>query len=97
MGNTCYISVILQSLVHAPLFRDYFLSLQHKCNAETQAYESQVTENPPSCFACEITDIVREVSKLNILLHFCLVYHCVSSIISFCIFEIDLLCELFVG
>ncbi len=29
LGNTCFMSCIVQSLIHTPLLRDYFLSDRH--------------------------------------------------------------------
>merc|ERR1711997_567469 len=31
LGNTCFMSCIVQTLVHTPLLRDYFLSDRHLC------------------------------------------------------------------
>eukprot|EP00731_Ephydatia_muelleri_P038015 Em0630g1a len=35
LGNTCFMSCILQALVHTPVFRDFFLSDRHKCYSES--------------------------------------------------------------
>lgn len=31
LGNTCFMSCIVQTLIHTPLLRDYFLSDRHLC------------------------------------------------------------------
>jgi ubiquitin carboxyl-terminal hydrolase 22/27/51 len=31
LGNTCFMSCIVQTLIHTPLLRDYFLSDRHDC------------------------------------------------------------------
>ncbi|KAI9183362.1 hypothetical protein H9P43_004279 [Blastocladiella emersonii ATCC 22665] len=51
MGATCYLNVVLQSLIHNPYIRDYFLRDMHSapaCGAET-------------CIACEFDGIVSHV------------------------------------
>lgn len=63
LGNTCYMSVIVQSLVHAPVFRDYLLSSKHKCDR----CEFKNT-NGSACFACEMSDIILEVSIFDTFL-----------------------------
>jgi len=50
LGNTCFMSCIVQVLTHTPLLRDYFLSDRHLCLA-TQ--ENQ-------CIVCEIAKLFQE-------------------------------------
>ena len=53
MGQTCFMSVILQSLVHNPLIRSYYLSEGHKsADCEREA-----------CTSCALDDtLIRKVS-----------------------------------
>jgi len=50
LGNTCFMSCIVQVLIHTPLLRDYFLSDRHICQA---ASENQ-------CIVCEISKLFQE-------------------------------------
>lgn len=50
MGQTCFMSVILQSLIHNPFIKSYYLSEMHKkddCEKE-------------SCTSCAMDDIFTE-------------------------------------
>lgn len=52
MGNTCFMNVILQSLVHNPLLKAYFLSDRHNPkNCQKQF-----------CMCCEMDDLFAQVS-----------------------------------
>lgn len=50
LGNTCFMSVIVQSLIHTPLLRDYFLSDRHICSQE---------DNKEQCIVCEISRLFQ--------------------------------------
>jgi len=50
LGNTCFMSCIVQVLIHTPLLRDYFLSDRHICQA--------TAEN--ACIVCEISKLFQE-------------------------------------
>lgn len=50
LGNTCFMSCILQALTHTPLLRDYFMSDQHRCNPHTAR----------NCLMCEMANIFQE-------------------------------------
>jgi len=50
LGNTCFMSCIVQVLIHTPLLRDYFLSDRHMCQA--------TSEN--ACIVCEISQLFQE-------------------------------------
>ncbi len=51
MGNTCFMSVIVQSLVHTPVLRDFFLSDRHACPPELADREQ--------CIVCEMARIFQ--------------------------------------
>lgn len=54
LGQTCYLNVILQSLIHNPLIRHYFLADKHnsrQCKIE-------------HCTCCEMDKLFTEVSQL---------------------------------
>ena len=50
LGNTCFMSCILQAMSHTPLLRDYFLSDQHRCRGDTA-----------SCLMCEMAALFQEL------------------------------------
>jgi len=50
LGNTCFMSCIVQVLIHTPLLRDYFLSDRHMCQA--------TSEN--ACIVCEISQLFQD-------------------------------------
>lgn len=55
LGATCFLSVILQSFIHNPLLRNFFLADRHNadlCNGGTH----------DPCLACEMDKMFREVS-----------------------------------
>lgn len=55
LGATCFLSVILQSFLHNPLLRNFFLSDRHNADlCHTLPNES--------CMACEMDKMFREVS-----------------------------------
>ena len=51
LGQSCYLSVILQAMAHNPLMRDYFLRNQH--NPKSCANEQ--------CIACALTESLKEL------------------------------------
>jgi hypothetical protein len=56
LGQTCFMNVVLQCLVHNPLVRNYFLSDKHnrrQCKIET-------------CTCCEMDKLFEEVSVLSL-------------------------------
>lgn len=62
MGHTCYLNCIVQSLSHAPVFRDYFLSDEHKCSFQGMIQKTVTqTDNLSVCFSCEMSKIVQEL------------------------------------
>lgn len=64
MGNTCFMSCILQALAHTPPLRDYFASDQHwcssrqrRCNANSgDAYGSAPAND---CLMCEMATVFQ--------------------------------------
>lgn len=57
LGNTCFMSCIIQALIHTPLLRDYFLADKHVCHFQ---------DEPSTCLVCEMSSLFQEVSELNI-------------------------------
>lgn len=55
MGATCYMNVVLQSFVHNPLLRNFFLSDRHN---------SYLCTNRENCLACELDLLFHEVRPL---------------------------------
>ena len=51
LGNTCFMSCIVQTLIHTPLLRDYFLSDRHIC-----LYEGDRNQ----CIVCEVSRLFQE-------------------------------------
>ncbi|KAI8889191.1 cysteine proteinase [Backusella circina FSU 941] len=50
MGNTCFMNVILQSLVHNPLLKAYFLSDRHNPESCKRQF----------CMCCEMNDLFKQ-------------------------------------
>ena len=53
LGNTCFMSCILQALIHTPVFRDFFLSDKHKCYSESVQKQ---------CVVCEMGNLFQQAS-----------------------------------
>lgn len=53
MGNTCFMSCILQSLMHNPMIRNYFLADCHNATI-CEAKRQQKTKIGEYCLACDI-------------------------------------------
>ena len=53
MGNTCFMSCILQALAHTPLLRDYFLSDQHRCPP------SHPSQPQTACLMCLMSEFFQ--------------------------------------
>lgn len=52
LGNTCFMSCIVQTLIHTPLLRDYFLSDRHICLLEHH--------QGGQCIVCEVSRLFQE-------------------------------------
>ncbi|KAL3081957.1 hypothetical protein niasHT_032639 [Heterodera trifolii] len=59
LGNTCFMNCIIQTLLHIPMLRDYFLSDQHHC---CRSGPSTVTnrELNNTCLMCELSHVFQE-------------------------------------
>src|ERR1700691_3807959 len=53
LGQTCYLNVVLQSFVHNPLLRNYFLSDKHN--------SLLCSPKPTGCTSCEMDRLFTEV------------------------------------
>jgi len=51
LGNTCFMSCIVQTLIHTPLLRDYFLSDRHVCLFQQEGGQ---------CIVCEVSRLFQE-------------------------------------
>ncbi|RXG62009.1 Ubiquitin carboxyl-terminal hydrolase 22 [Armadillidium vulgare] len=63
LGNTCFMSCIIQALTHTPLLRDFFLSDRHIC---------QFNNDSSRCLVCEISRLFQEFysgNKSPLILH----------------------------
>ncbi|XP_054718307.1 ubiquitin carboxyl-terminal hydrolase 22-like [Uloborus diversus] len=49
LGNTCFMSSIIQVLIHTPIFRDYFLSDRHDCKFQDSSM----------CLVCEVSNLFQ--------------------------------------
>jgi len=62
LGNTCFMSCIVQTLVHTPLLRDYFLSDRHLClfdsGGNNSGNGSDTVEK--QCIVCEMARLFQE-------------------------------------
>lgn len=69
LGNTCFMSCIVQTLVHTPLLRDYFLSDRHLCLFDSSGNNSgnggDSTEK--QCIVCEMSRLFQVKSCLFII------------------------------
>ncbi|MFH4976615.1 hypothetical protein AB6A40_003324 [Gnathostoma spinigerum] len=52
LGNTCFMSSIIQALVHTPHLKDYFLTDQHQC--------ALFPQKNSQCLMCELSTIFQE-------------------------------------
>eukprot|EP00002_Diphylleia_rotans_P038798 TRINITY_DN8864_c0_g1_i3.p1 TRINITY_DN8864_c0_g1~~TRINITY_DN8864_c0_g1_i3.p1 ORF type:complete len:486 (+),score=61.92 TRINITY_DN8864_c0_g1_i3:64-1521(+) len=59
MGNTCFMNCVLQSLVHNPLLRNYFLSDQH--NPKFCTKTSAEGESKSDCMACALDNLYTQM------------------------------------
>jgi ubiquitin carboxyl-terminal hydrolase 22/27/51 len=59
LGNTCFMNCIIQTLIHIPMLRDYFLSDQHNCRYRTSFNEQN------TCLMCELAHIYQEFYSGN--------------------------------
>ncbi|XP_047529813.1 ubiquitin carboxyl-terminal hydrolase nonstop [Vanessa atalanta] len=62
LGSTCFMNCIVQTLIHTPLLRDYFLGEKHKCK----------TQGSGKCLVCEVSKLFQEFysgAKTPLTLH----------------------------
>lgn len=57
LGNTCFMSCIVQALTHTPLLRDFFLSDKHNCLMNNQTRH---------CLVCELSRLFQEVFLVSV-------------------------------
>lgn len=57
LGNTCFMNCIVQSLIHTPVLRDFFLADKHNC--QMTSVEAQ------QCLVCEMARLFQEVYFLS--------------------------------
>ncbi|KAI6172006.1 Ubiquitin carboxyl-terminal hydrolase [Aphelenchoides besseyi] len=59
LGNTCFMNCIIQSLIHIPHLRDYFLTDQHICKYQLEELNgSDLDVN--HCLMCELSNVFQE-------------------------------------
>lgn len=59
LGNTCFMNSIIQTLMHIPMLRDYFLSDQHHCKFRSSEALLRGQQNS-ECLMCELSHIFQE-------------------------------------
>ncbi|KUJ14740.1 cysteine proteinase [Mollisia scopiformis] len=57
MGSTCYMTVILESLVHNPLMRNFYLSEGHKSSTCTKSLNNE------PCLSCFMDDMFQQFNN----------------------------------
>ena len=58
LGNTCYLSVILQHFIHNPLLRNYFLSDMHnRARCTNRSATASLTGRSDVCLACDCDEM----------------------------------------
>ena len=62
LGNTCFMSVILQAFIHNPPLRNYFLSDQH--NSTSCAVKQH--DSKEVCLACEMDQLYKQVRAFGV-------------------------------
>ena len=67
LGNTCFMSCIVQTLIHTPLLRDYFLSDRHLClfdgggggGGGTSNSSKKEDDGEKKCIVCEMSRLFQ--------------------------------------
>ena len=84
LGNTCYLNVIVQSLIFNPLLQDYFLKGKHEFHSledNNQTDQDNLTELKHMydfCFACDLDELIRDTFNPSLQKPLCptnLLYH----------------------
>lgn len=57
LGNTCYMSVVLQHFIHNPLLRNFFLSDMHNKARCTNRTAQSTTGRSDVCLACDMDEL----------------------------------------
>ena len=79
LGNTCYLNVIIQSLIYNPIINDFFLEGKHEFHTlEDPLEDSDVKHLTDFCLACDFDELIKDTFNPSLLKPICptnLLYH----------------------